>query len=36
MPVEAVIAIAAVTLAFASFAVTLAWGLNRAGGPAAR
>ncbi len=32
MPVDAIVAVTLVIIAFAAFAVTLAWGLNRAGG----
>lgn len=35
MPIDAIVAVTLVIIAFAAFAVTLAWGLNRAGGPKA-
>jgi hypothetical protein len=36
MPAEAVLVTVAVLAFFAVFAFTLAWGLNRAGGPKAK
>ena len=36
MPPDAAIFVTAVIVAFAAFAVTLAWGVLQAGGPAAK